>query len=319
MRKLFATFLFAYLTLVHAPLVLASYDCGGGETYESAAEACYWCGAGCDDTTDEEVAAVAEVEEAFEESESSADEIVQGTEAELDNAIEAPLICPTFGIGNGAGIPYGTYNAEQKQQVYETFYTTFDSELADAYQSSSVSCGDPNDHTGFLEKGDCTAEGLVVTEITEVLAPDVTLDENTKIITVYSGLCCLAGEVKDGEVVTCDDVRTIYTTDDESGTGGYDKCTTSAVNCEKRQWVIGGSGIGIVKLMVKQIFTFGALAVGSIAVGTIVFQGIKISVSGVSGDISESKNKILQAIAGIVLLFLSGLLLYTINPEFFGS
>ena len=117
--------------------------------------------------------------------------------------------------------------------------------------------------------------------------------------------------MKDGEVVTCDDTRTLYAKT-------YKECTDVAVNCEKRQWVIGNSGIGIVKLMVKQIYYFGVFAVGSIAVSTMVFQGIKISVSGVSGDITEAKNKMLQALSGIVLLFLSGLILYTVNPDFFG-
>ena len=67
----------------------------------------------------------------------------------------------------------------------------------------------------------------------------------------------------------------------------------------------------------EQIFTWGALTVGSIAVMTIVLNGVRIQMSGVSGDITEAKNKIFQAIAGIVLLFLSGLILYTINPGFF--
>ena len=73
----------------------------------------------------------------------------------------------------------------------------------------------------------------------------------------------------------------------------------------------------IVKIMVKQIYTWGAFTVGSMAVMTIILNGVRISMSGVSGDITEAKNKILQAIAGIVLLFMSGIILYTINPDFF--
>lgn len=234
-------------------------------------------------------------------------------------ATEASKMCP-FGINNGQGIDDGTFTDEEKQQVYETYYETFNGELQDSLcdetgedqEACWDQCGEPNSYTGYIEKGDCSSAGLVVTEITEVISPDVDLEEGgNRVVTVYSGMCCLAGEV-DGETVkTCDDTRTLYTET-------YTECDSVAVNCEKRQWVIGSSGIGIVKLMVKQIFTFGALAVGSIAVATIVFQGIKISVSGVSGDITESKNKILQAIGGIVLLFLSGLILYAINPTFFG-
>ncbi len=239
-------------------------------------------------------------------------------------AIEAPMMCP-FGIENGRGIDLDSedFTDEELEQVYSTFYETLDSEYDDEFNTdegkAKNSCGTPNDFSKYLEKGDCSADGVVVTEITEVIAPDVELDENEKIITVYAGLCCLAGEVRDGVIQTCDDTRTLYTTESSEGAGdGYSKCTAVAVDCEKRQWVISDSGIGLVKLMVKQIFTFGAFAVGSVAVGTLVFQGVKISVSGVSGDISEAKNKILQALAGIVLLFLSGLLLLTINPDFFG-
>lgn len=204
---------------------------------------------------------------------------------------------------------------EEQLKAYSDWLIQADESYATMY--SEDTCGSPNAYTGYIEKGDCSAAGKVVTEITEVIAPDVILEEGqeseNKIVTVYSGICCtLPVEDMGGNKLGCEDSATFYTPD-------YDSCNANLQSCEKRQWVIGSSGIGLVKLMVKQIFTFGALAVGSIAVSTIVFQGIKISVSGVSGDISESKNKILQAIGGIVLLFLSGLILLAINPEFFGS
>lgn len=199
-----------------------------------------------------------------------------------------------------------------EEDEYENWARTFENVLAE----SEAKCGEPNSFTGYLEKGDCTEEGKVVTEITEIIAPNTDIDEDNEIITVYAGLCCLAYSEEDNGGILCKDVRTIYTQT-------YDECAGSngngSASCEKRQWVIGKTGIGILKLMVKQIYTFGAIMVGSIAVATIIFQSIKISASGVSGDITESKNKILQAITGIVLLFLSGLILYTINPEFFGS
>lgn len=198
-----------------------------------------------------------------------------------------------------------------EEDEYENWALTFENAIAE----SGGNCGEPNSFTGYLEKGDCTKEGKVVTEITEIIAPNTDIDEDHEIITVYAGLCCLAYSTED-DGFHCKDVRTIYTQT-------YDECAGSngdgAASCEKRQWVIGKTGIGILKLMVKQIYAFGAITVGSIAVATIIFQSIKISASGVSGDITESKNKILQAITGIVLLFLSGLILYTINPEFFGS
>jgi hypothetical protein len=243
-----------------------------------------------------------EFNESFEEGNDTTE--VLGTDDQMANAIEAPLICP-FGLKLEAG----ANNAEEMATRYEDFYGLFNA----SYESTlgNAECGAPNETTDYLEKGDCTKNGLLVTEITEVIASDVVLDDQNKVLTVYAGLCCLAGVVNGSEVVSCDDVRTLYSL-------SYDECAAHAVNCEKRQWVIGDSGMGLIKLMVKQIFTFAALSVGSIFMGTIVFQGIKISVSGVTGDISEAKNKILQAIGGMVLLFLSGLLLYSINPGFFG-
>lgn len=204
-----------------------------------------------------------------------------------------------------------------KEEAFEAYgeWLVENEELFSSFYNEDT-CGKPNSVTGYIEKGDCSAAGKVVTEITEVIAPDVVLEAGTenenKIVTVYGGICCiLPAEDTSGNYLGCEETATFYTPD-------YESCDDALESCKKRQWVIGSSGIGLVKLMVKQIFTFGALSVGSIAVGTIVFQGIKISVSGVSGDISDAKTKILQAIGGIVLLFLSGLILLAINPEFFG-
>lgn len=178
-----------------------------------------------------------------------------------------------------------------------------------------AACGEKNS-SGYIEKGDCNLgdEVSYVTEVTELIAPDTKIGDGTnKIVTLYAGDCCYLGTLNEsstGYKYNCYDPRTYYFET-------YNECDSQAQNCQKRQWIIGTSGLNVIKLMVKQIYTFGALTVGSIAVLTIILQGVKISFSGVSGDISESKKKIVQAISGIVLLFLSALILYTINPTFF--
>ena len=218
----------------------------------------------------------------------------------------------------------GTSDDEIKaeEKVYLGFEETFNGELAVSFDAAK--CGEKNDFTQLLEKGDCTKNGSVITEITEVIAPNVEIkgDDNTvdsRIITVYAGTCCMSSK-EVGTNTVCPDQTTVYAKTLEEcktavgtalGTG------TDTATCSRRQWVISDSGLGIVKVVVKQIFTWGALTVGSIAVMTIVLNGVRIQMSGVSGDITEAKNKIFQAIAGIVLLFLSGLILYTINPGFF--
>lgn len=171
--------------------------------------------------------------------------------------------------------------------------------------------------TNSLEQSDCAAEGKVVTEITESFAGSTSLADEATVVTVYKDICCMVIKSKiiqvDGQDVTsyeCKDQRSIYHLDRED-------CNDESPYCEKRQWIIGTSGASIIKVYVKQIYIWASGAIGFIAVVTIVLNGIRISVSGVSGDITEAKERIFQAISGLVLLFLSGLILYTINPNFF--
>jgi len=66
------------------------------------------------------------------------------------------------------------------------------------------------------------------------------------------------------------------------------------------------------------IYTWAAGFVGLIAVGVIMISSIQISLSG--GDsqaVTNSKDRIVKSLAGLAVLFLSGLILYTINPNFF--
>jgi hypothetical protein len=185
----------------------------------------------------------------------------------------------------------------------------FEEELGASYGNEGNECGKPNSVTKFLEKGDCTAEGKVITEISEVIGTDTaTADGENEIKTVYKGACCMVAVGDE-----CKETRNIYTT----GETGYNDCDAAAVGCNKRQWIIGTSGTGILKVYVKQLYRWGAVTVGFIAVVSIVVSGIQISISGVSGDITSAKNRIMQAIMGLVLLFLSGIILYTINPGFF--
>jgi hypothetical protein len=168
-----------------------------------------------------------------------------------------------------------------------------------------------NEVTQAYNKGDCTAAGKVITEVTEVFGSEVSVGDDA-IKTVYRGLCCIAFERDDaGNPESCKDVREVYFET-------YGECNDyPALECSKRQWIIGTSGAGIIKVYIKQLYIWAAGVVGFISVVTIVLNGIRISISGVSGDISAAKDRIIQAISGLVLLFLSGLILYTINPGFF--
>lgn len=92
----------------------------------------------------------------------------------------------------------------------------------------------------------------------------------------------------------------------------------SSVTCSVMYYVSGKNGIEIFSQYVKYLYKWAAGIVGIVAVFTIVYNGIAISMSA-GGEITEAKNRIMQSIVGLVILFLSGLILYTINPTFFTS
>lgn len=79
-----------------------------------------------------------------------------------------------------------------------------------------------------------------------------------------------------------------------------------------------GSGIDLISNYLGTIYTWLAGIVGGVAVLMIVIGGIQIaSGGGDQNNVTEGKTKIMQALTGLVVLFLSGLILYTINPTFF--
>lgn len=214
------------------------------------------------------------------------------------DGIEAKM-CP-FNITYSENTDDG--NDNETKTHYQTELDAFEEDLA----NSSTSCGSGNTVLGgTLNLGDCAAEGKVVTEITEVIAGDVSLDD-AEIKTVYKGVCCFYGEDAD----SCEQERVFHTEK-------LSECSAYYSACQKVQWIISSSGAGIIKVYVKMLYTWGASIIGFIAVVVIVVSGIQISASGVSGDISQAKTRIIQSISGLVLLFLSGLILYTINPGFF--
>jgi len=85
------------------------------------------------------------------------------------------------------------------------------------------------------------------------------------------------------------------------------------------QLVEGGDSTGIMTAFARQIYTFLAGTVGLLSVLMIIVGGIQISVAGTNQEgLEAGKDRILAAMTGLALLFLSSLILYTINPLFFG-
>lgn len=78
----------------------------------------------------------------------------------------------------------------------------------------------------------------------------------------------------------------------------------------------GANGVDFIKNYIYQIYVYAAGLVGIVAVFSIVAGGIQLIVRG-EEDNSEVKERITKSFVGIAILFLSALILYTINPTFY--
>jgi len=93
---------------------------------------------------------------------------------------------------------------------------------------------------------------------------------------------------------------------------------TFTVTYNPVQVFISKSGVDMLYLYIGAIYRWGASIIGVIAVLVIVISGIQISAAGgEQAAVTSAKTRITQSLIGIVILFLSGIILYTINPTFF--
>lgn len=108
------------------------------------------------------------------------------------------------------------------------------------------------------------------------------------------------------------DLMTIYSSNDEI------KKFQVKYSCKEVQVILTKGGSSAIYGYINMIYRWGASLVGIIAVTVITVSGIQISASGGDSEaISSAKKRIIQSIVGLLVLFLSSLILYTINPTFF--
>lgn len=146
-----------------------------------------------------------------------------------------------------------------------------------------------------------------VVELTESL-PGGGNTADSVIISAYKGTCCVSSKDE-----TCTETANVYDID-------YEVCeemTNDSGSCIPIQILVSTSGVNLLKFYVLQLYIWAASIVGIIAVLIIVISGIQIAASGGSDQISSAKTRITQSLAGLAILFLSALILYTINPTFF--
>ncbi len=90
------------------------------------------------------------------------------------------------------------------------------------------------------------------------------------------------------------------------------------VHCSLVERITGDTGTDIFSQYVGALYKWAVGIVGIVTVLIMVASGIQISMAGGdSAKIDSAKNRIMQSIIGLVILFLAGLILYTINPGFF--
>jgi len=89
-------------------------------------------------------------------------------------------------------------------------------------------------------------------------------------------------------------------------------------SCEIVQVYISGSGTDLLYSYIGQIYRYVAEIGGLIAVFIMIFSGIQIASAGSNTEVlNKSKARITRSILGLILLFLSAVILYAINPNFF--
>jgi hypothetical protein len=82
--------------------------------------------------------------------------------------------------------------------------------------------------------------------------------------------------------------------------------------------ITGESGTDLAMNYVSMIYKIGASLLGLIAILVIVVSGVQMIAGGVEeSNYTEAKDRIIQALLSLAVLFSSALILRTVNPDFF--
>ena len=77
-------------------------------------------------------------------------------------------------------------------------------------------------------------------------------------------------------------------------------------------------GVSLLSSYIGTIYKYAASIIGILCVLIIVISGVQISLGGANAEmVNQAKERIMQALLSLILLFGTGLLLKTINPGFF--
>lgn len=103
------------------------------------------------------------------------------------------------------------------------------------------------------------------------------------------------------------------------GNENADELESSDLKTKYSQCVLAGKdGLDLLNNYARLVYQWIAGIVGAICILIIIVSGIQISIGGLSQEeVSSAKDRITRSLVGMVVLFLSAFILYTINPIFF--
>ncbi len=85
-----------------------------------------------------------------------------------------------------------------------------------------------------------------------------------------------------------------------------------------KEVIRGDNGIKLVTEYIKVMYIVAAGIIGIVCVLIVVISGIQISFGGLSPEaVNQAKDRILQAVFSMILLFSSALILKVVNSNFF--
>lgn len=77
--------------------------------------------------------------------------------------------------------------------------------------------------------------------------------------------------------------------------------------------------VAILETYLQTMYPYAVALISSLAIVMVILGSFEIVTSkGDSGKVSEGKERIMYAIGGLVLLLMASIILWTINPNFFG-
>ncbi len=188
--------------------------------------------------------------------------------------------------------------------------------VAAEYNGTIKYCGaediseEPFSYNQFIEENVTLDNFEVATarivELSEPLPGTTVSSGDAVLINAYKGTCCT--KYKGNQCINSANVYYNSSSECESAFN---------TRCSPVQIMVSTTGIGLLKFYVLQLYIWAASVVGIVAVLVIVFSGIQIAASAGEDQVGNARTRIVQSLAGIAILFLSALILYTINPTFF--